>query len=82
MDDTVPPGRLPPPGSLLVFDDFVRAPADGRGRPFSIRRAAGPVRRVAAGERLGPPVTVGWLSRHEAATVLAEWTAAVAEGGR
>ena len=80
MDDTVPPGRLPPP-ALLIFD-FIRALADGRGRPFSIRRAAGPVRRVAAGERLGPPVSVGWLSRHEAATVLAEWTAAMAEDGR
>ena len=66
MDDTVPPGRLPLPGSLLIFDDFVRALADGRGSPFLVRRAGGPVRRVAAGERLGPPVTVGWLSRHEA----------------
>ena len=25
MDDTVPPGRLPLPGSLLIFDDLVRA---------------------------------------------------------
>ena len=76
------PERLPPPAALLIFDGFVRALADGRGRPFLIRRGDGPVRRVEPGERLGPPVTVGWLSRHEAAAVLAEWTAAVPEGGR
>ena len=74
--------NLPLPSALLVFDDFVRALADGRGAPFLIRRAGGPVRRATDQNRFDPPVTVGWLSRHEAATVLAEWTAAIAEDGR
>jgi hypothetical protein len=80
MDDTVPPGRLPPPGSLLVFDDFIRALADGRGYPFSIRRGAGPVRRVAPGTRLGQSIATGFLSRREAEVTLADWRAAMVEG--